>query len=49
MHGNDVDEMTNVTHEAKHACIVLSNYKVGLLKLARSMNIGYKYALSNAI
>ena len=40
--------MTNVmTHEARHACVVSSNFQVW--KLARSMNNRYKYTLSNAI
>ena len=39
--------MTNVTHAAKHACIMSSNFLVW--KLAGSMNNRYKYALSNAI
>ena len=34
--------MKNVTHEARHACGVSSNFQVW--KLARSMNNRYKYA-----
>jgi len=39
--------MTNVTYEARHACVVSCNFQVW--KLARSMNNRYKYPLSNAI